>query len=388
MSPSPLRIGFLINPIAGMGGRVGLHGTDGDLLLRAKERGALPHSCDRARITLESLSPLHLGEIEFLAPTGSMGGELLDQLGIAYEKAKKQVSVDDSAETSSDDTKEVIGELLKHDLDLILFAGGDGTARDIFDLVKDRIPILGIPSGVKMRSGVFGLNPRDVSEILSRLISQSERRYTSAEILDLGIGAIDYSSSEFFGVAKTPYAPDLLQRSKTTHATTSEAGLKELARNFANHLRPETLYLFGPGGSTHLVLEEILKDGSQDLDAAGVHAIINRDLVGEDLGEREILELVAKNPNSELVVGVIGGQGYLFGRGNQQLSAAVIDRIGWERIFILASGAKLMELMPVQLHVDFTEPLSSPPPTFVKVHTSPSRSVVCRLLNRVASPDK
>ena len=384
MSPSPLRVGFLINPIAGMGGRVGLHGTDGELLLRAQERGALSQSPQRAGITLKNLAPRDLALIEFFAPSGFMGGDLLDQLQIPYKK----VSTSISQESSSADTKKVVEEFLSLDLDLILFAGGDGTARDIFALVKDQVPILGIPSGVKMRSGVFGLNPSDVAEILARLLSQSERRYIAAEILDLGIGALDYSSSEFFGVAKTPYAPDLIQRSKTTHATTSEAGLQELALDYAKNLRPGTLYLVGPGGSTHLILEAILGDSGKNLDAAGVHAIFDGQLLGEDLSEREILDLLAKYPNSELAVGVIGGQGYLFGRGNQQLSAAVIDAIGWERIFILASAAKLMELMPVQLHVDFTEPLSSLPPTFVKVHTSVSRSVVCRLLNRVASPDK
>ena len=384
MSPSSLRVGFLINPIAGMGGRVGLHGTDGALLTRAQERGALSHSPQRARITLENLSPADLSFLEFVAPTGVMGGDLLDQLRIPYKKVSALIS----QESSSADTKKVVEEFLSLGLDLILFAGGDGTARDIFALVKDRVPILGIPSGVKMRSGVFGLNPSDVTEILTRLLSQSERRYAAAEILDLGIGALEYSSSEFFGVAKTPYAPDLIQRSKTTHATTSEAGLQELAHHYAKNLRAGTLYLVGPGGSTHLILEALLAESGKNLDAAGVHAIVDGRLLGEDLSEQEILDLLAKYPNSELVVGVIGGQGYLFGRGNQQLSAAVIDAIGWERIFVLASAAKLMELMPVQLHVDFTEPLSSLPPTFIKVHTSVSRSVVCRLLNRVASPDK
>ncbi len=384
MSPSHLRVGFLINPIAGMGGRVGLHGTDGELLQRAQERGSHAHSPERARITLENLSPSDRSLIEFFAPVGAMGSDLLDQLQIPYKKVSAAIS----PESTSDDTKRVVEEFLSLDLDLILFAGGDGTARDIFALVNDRVPVLGIPSGVKMRSGVFGLNPRDVAEILARLLSHSERRYVAAEILDLGIGAQDYSSSEFFGVARTPYAPDLIQRSKTTHATTSEAGLQELARDYAKNLREGRLYLVGPGGSTHLILEAILGEKGKNLDAAGVHAIVDGQLLGEDLSEREILELLARYPNSELVVGVIGGQGYLFGRGNQQLSASVIDAIGWERIFILASAAKLMELMPVQLHVDFTEPLSSLPPTFVKVHTSVSRSVVCRLLNRVASPDK
>jgi predicted polyphosphate/ATP-dependent NAD kinase len=124
------------------------------------------------------------------------------------------------------------------------------------------------------------------------------------------------------------------------------------------------------------------------LDAGGVHAVKSGELVGKDVSESEILALLSKYPNSELVVGVIGGQGYLFGRGNQQLSAAVIDLIGWERIFIIASSAKVMALMPAQLHIDFTEPLKKEPPDFVRVNTSVTRSVVCRLLHRVASPEK
>ncbi len=386
MAPSALRIGFLINPIAGMGGRVGLHGTDGDLATRAIERGATSHSRKRARITLAELSSV--SNIEFLTPRGAMGGELLVEL--QNEKTYlPHVSLTDftpGSDTSSEDTRSVISEFQSENVDLILFAGGDGTARDIFNVVGDRIPMLGIPSGVKMRSGVFGLHPGDVAEILKRLVAQEKPQYSTAEILDLGIGSTDYSASEFFGVARTPSAPDLIQRSKSSHSSTSETGLKELAIHYANNLKQETLYLFGPGGTTQLILQAAQPD--QRFDAAGVHALFNGDVVGSDLGEDAILELLDRYANVQLVVGVIGGQGYLFGRGNQQLSAAVIDRIGWDRIFIIASSAKLLELMPVQLHVDFTEALATPPPSFLKVNTTISRSVVCRLLHHVASPDK
>ena len=379
-----MRIGFLINPIAGMGGRVGLHGTDGELLARARERGAVQESTDRARTALMPIKALLGASHELYTGSGVLGGDLLEELAIPFTS----IALPDHDETTSDETRILVKAFMERDVDLILFAGGDGTARDIFALVGDSIPMLGIPSGVKMRSGVFGLNPRDVSEILERLLAQEEPRFTSAEILDLGVGSSDYSSSEFFGVARTPHAPDLIQRSKTTHATTSEAGLRELAIHYANSMQPERLYLIGPGGSTHLILEALFGEAARQLDAAGVHAIRNREVIGVDISESEILELLEKYPNSELALGVIGGQGYLFGRGNQQLSAAVVDSIGWERIFILASSAKLMELVPVQLHVDFSEPLSNQPPKFMKVNTSVTRSVVCRLLHRVASPEK
>jgi predicted polyphosphate/ATP-dependent NAD kinase len=380
-----VRIGFLINPIAGMGGRVGLHGTDGDLLLRAKERGAVGQSADRARLTLSSIATLLSDpKVELITAAGVMGGDLLTELDIPHNEIEN-VS---SETTSGADTRLLVQEFIDRQVDLILFAGGDGTARDIFAITKETIPMLGIPSGVKMRSGVFGLNPRDVAEILDRLLNESQPRFATAEILDLGIGSLDYSSSEFFGVARTPYAPDLIQRSKTTHSTTSEVGLSELATQIAKTLSPGKLYLIGPGGSTHLILDAIFKEAGSRLDAAGVHALRDGELIGEDLSEVEILELLERYPNSELIVGVIGGQGYLFGRGNQQVSAAVIDRLGWERIFILASAAKLMELMPVQLHIDFNEPLAKEPPAFMRVNTSVTRSVVCRLLHRVASPEK
>ncbi|MGA1737934.1 MAG: ATP-NAD kinase family protein [Candidatus Nanopelagicaceae bacterium] len=384
-----MRIGFLINPIAGMGGRVGLHGTDGDLLAHARERGAIPQSADRARSALLSTKGRFAASHEIHAAPGILGGDLLKELAIPFHPIELSRHEDrKNQDTTNEDTRDLVTAFVDREVDLILFAGGDGTARDIFALVGDSIPMLGIPSGVKMRSGVFGLNPRDVSEILQRLLSQAEPRFMAAEILDLGVGSSDYSASEFFGVARTPHAPDLIQRSKTTHATTSEAGLRELAIHYAKEMETDRLYLIGPGGSTHLILEALFRDGAKELDAAGVHAIRNRQLIGEDMSENEILATVDKYPNSELAVGVIGGQGYLFGRGNQQLSAAVVDRIGWERIFILASSAKLMELLPVQLHVDFSEPLVNQPPQFMKVNTSVTRSVVCRLLHRVASPAK
>lgn len=386
MSASALRIGFFINPIAGLGGRVGLHGTDGDLATLAKERGARSHSTARARITLAELA--RESRLEFLVPSGEMGGQLLTDLRerVGFSPRFSLTQFVPSQESTQEDTRKVVEEFQSAAVDLILFAGGDGTARDIFNVIGDRIPILGIPSGVKMRSGVFGLHPRDVSEIIKRLISQESMTFSSAEILDLGIGSADYSSSEFFGVARTPSAPDLIQRSKSSHSTTSEVGLKELAIHYANKLDPETLYLFGPGGSTQLVLKAAIPH--EELDAAGVHALFGGAVVGRDLSEEEILQLLARYANVRLVVGVIGGQGYLFGRGNQQLSAAVIDRIGWDRIFIIASSSKLLELMPTQLHIDFSEPLASPPPPFIRVNTTISRSVVCRLLHHVASPDK
>ena len=388
----------MINPIAGMGGAVGLHGTDAGIHIEAAERGAIPISSQRAGVALSILFNSSVwsnasSEIEFLTPQGAMGGDLLqtfidkDQIN---KKLIKFISHDTSGKpgsTSATDTKTIAKIFSDRGVDLILFAGGDGTARDIFEVIQDSIPILGIPAGVKMRSGVFALYPAKAGELLGRILSSGAGekpviRTQDAEILDLNEDSSDYSSSEFFGVAKTPYAPDLIQRSKSASSDSGAGALEELAIRYANTMKHTTLYLVGPGGSSNRILKAL----GLSLSPRGVHAIQGGKCIGEDIGEREIAQLVARNSECELVVGVIGGQGYLFGRGNQQLSAAVIEAIGWSRIFIVASAEKLLELMPTELHMDFNQPLRNPPPSFLQVHTSISRTVVCRLLYQVASP--
>ena len=389
MKHRPFRIGFIINPIAGMGGAVGLHGTDAGIHLEAARRGASQISTQRAAMTLSFLFNSRewlqaSSETLFFTPEGQMGGDLLQSM---IDPTQIQLIPLKNDSTTAADTKEIAQSLFEHGVDLILFAGGDGTARDIFEVIDEKIPLLGIPAGVKMRSGVFGLHPARVGEVLQRIIVTSSRIENAlptqdAEILDLDENSSDYSSSQFFGVAKTPYAPDLLQRSKSASGDSGASALDELALHYAKAMKPKRLYIFGPGGSTN----RILKSLGLSLSPKGVHAIIDGHCIGEDIGEAEIAQLVARNSECELIVGVIGGQGYLFGRGNQQLSSAVIEAIGWSHIYVLASAEKLLELMPTELHMDFHQPLRNPPPSFLQVHTSSSRTVVCRLIYQVASP--
>jgi len=389
MKERPFRIGFMINPIAGMGGAVGLHGTDAGIHIEAARRGAIRSSADRAKMALTTLfnSPHWMerkSEIRFLTAQGEMGGDLLQSL---IDHTQIDLIPITRTLTTAADTREIAQTLLKDEVDLILFAGGDGTARDIFEIIQDSIPLLGIPAGVKMRSGIFGLHPARVGEVLQRIIAggatiKGAIQTQDAEILDLDERSNDYSRSEFFGVAKTPYAPDLIQRSKSASGDLGASALEELAIRYANRMKPATLYLFGPGGSTNRILKAL----GLSLSLKGVHAILDGRCIGEDIGEKEIGELVARNSECELVLGVIGGQGYLFGRGNQQLSAPIIEAIGWSRIYVVASAEKLLALIPTELQMDFNQPLRNPPPSFLQVHTSISRTVVCRLLYQVASP--
>lgn len=393
-SSTPLKIGLLINPIAGMGGRVGLHGTDGEIYKRALQLGAVEESTLRAKSSLALLGDFK-DELTFFAVEGKMGGDLLTELNFSYYPVAYQ-SIDTSKEvkiikSSAEDTKALATQFLQSDLDLIVFAGGDGTARDIYSVVQSKIPILGIPAGVKMRSGVFGLHPENVAQIIIQMINPANRRFAPAEILDRGPESAHYSASSFFGVALTAYAPDLIQRSKSTHSSTSEVGLAELAETFANQMKSDRLYLLGPGSSTNLIAEAL----GISAQPSGVNAICNRALIGEDLSESDIFTLLEARQDVQLILGVIGGQGYLLGRGNQQLSGAVIEKIGWERIYVVASSQKLLNLAPVQLYIDFNIDSASgseletltPPPTFIQVHTANARSVVCRIVHNVPSPN-
>ena len=393
-SSTPLKIGLLINPIAGMGGRVGLHGTDGEIYKRALQLGAVEESTLRAKSSLALLGDFK-DELTFFAVEGKMGGDLLTELNFSYYPVAYQ-SIDTSKEvkiikSSAEDTKALATQFLQSDLDLIVFAGGDGTARDIYSVVQSKIPILGIPAGVKMRSGVFGLHPENVAQIIIQMINPANRRFAPAEILDRGPESAHYSASSFFGVALTAYAPDLIQRSKSTHSSTSEVGLAELAETFANQMKSDRLYLLGPGSSTNLIAEAL----GISAQPSGVNAICNRALIGEDLSESDIFTLLEARQDVQLILGVIGGQGYLLGRGNQQLSGAVIEKISWERIYVVASTQKLLNLAPVQLYIDFNIDSASgseletltPPPTFIQVHTANARSVVCRIVHNVPSPN-
>ena len=150
-----MKVGFIINPIAGMGGSVGLKGTD-SVLEEAIKRGAKPIAEKRAIEFLKALKK----EIEFYTCSSKMGENALKKVG---KKAK--IIYKTPKHTTAEDTKKAAREMAKK-VDLIVFVGGDGTACDVYDAINSSIPILGVPSGVKMYSAVFAFTPKDAAEIV------------------------------------------------------------------------------------------------------------------------------------------------------------------------------------------------------------------------------
>ena len=367
------RLGLIVNPIAGMGGRVGLKGTDG-VVATARALGATPVAAARADRALMRLKPCR-ADLQVVAAPGSMGAELAAGHAFATEVLPAGHA---DGETTAEDTRAAAVELERRGVDLILFAGGDGTTRDIHDAVGDRLPILGIPTGVKMHSGVFATTPESAGEVAASFVAAGPRaRLREAEIVDVDEDAARSGSiaTRLYGAAQVPDDRVRVQIAKAGAVASDDAALDAVCLQLATAMDPRRVYVLGPGTTTrrvarHLGLPKTL---------LGVDAVRGGRLHGADLGERELLELL-EGESATLVVGVVGGQGALFGRGNQQLSPAVLRRIGIDNIEIVAGLNKLVALEPPWLRVDTGDPdLDAALSGYRRVHVGPNRTLVYKV---------
>ena len=336
-------IGLIVNPVAGMGGRVGLKGTDG-VVEEAVKRGATPVAPDKAALMLRALREARdvygaRFQLKWKTAGGLMGERELTDAGWAL--GEFEVVYRPPERSSSADTRAACEVLMRTKADLILFCGGDGTARDIFETVGVSIPILGIPAGVKMHSGVFGVNPAIVSEIMQEYLD--DRLGSSlVEIMDLDEDL--YRKGQWkvrlFGQARTPHEPNYIQAGKLMIESESDDEVKEgIAEHMLDRLGAmrDSLWILGSGST----LETIAKSLHIEKTLLGVDAVFDGQLVARDADERTLLELLAKHPKAVLVVSPIGAQGFVLGRGNLQLSPEVIRKIGIDNIIITATPSKL-----------------------------------------------
>jgi predicted polyphosphate/ATP-dependent NAD kinase len=340
------RLGLIVNPVAGMGGRVGLKGTDG-LFDAARQLGAEPVSEARTLRALRRLGAAR-GGIAVLAAGGAMGAAVAADAGLLCQV----VSLPAGNATSAADTATAVRATMSAGVDLILFAGGDGTARDVHSVAGERVPILGIPTGVKMQSAVFATSPEAAGDLVAAIVTMPDRgklQYRSSEVMDIDEEALRRGaiSPRLFGYATVPHIPLLLQNAKVRNHGLDEAALEAAARQLAAGMDPEMLYAIGPGRSTKRILEALGLSGS----LLGTDLVLGRQLAARDANERAILDL-AHDRRLTIIVGVIGGQGHVFGRGNHELSPAVIRLAGRDAIIVLASEQKLLALEDRRLLVD------------------------------------
>jgi len=335
------RIGFVINPIAGMGGRVGLKGTDG-VEAKAAQLGAVPVANQRALEALRELKRLldqdaQAPPIQWLTCTGEMGRDALSAAGFGNVQTVHTAPDRCSAE----DTRQAVRSFVASGIDLVLFCGGDGTARDICGVTHEETPVLGIPAGVKMYSGVFGVTPRRTAEAVLRFL-KGEIGLADAEVLDLD--EEKYRADEWavrlYMSARTPFEPAQIQVAKILIAEEADEEAKQaISEQLGEDIKTgaETLYVLGPGTTVQSIAHAL----GIEKTLLGIDAVAGLRLVGKDLDERRLLELLQRYPRRKLVLSPIGAQGFVLGRGNQQLSPAVIRRIGADNIVVVATPAKL-----------------------------------------------
>jgi predicted polyphosphate/ATP-dependent NAD kinase len=374
-APTRRRLGMIVNPLAGIGGSVALKGSDGaETVAAARARGAVPQAPERASRALRTLAET-LGDIELLTAPGAMGADVARAAGLRVRTMGQTTA----AATTAADTRAAAAAMYEAGIDLLLFAGGDGTARDIHDVIGDQLPLLGIPAGVKMHSGVFAGSPEAAGRGVAAFVTDGPRiKLRQAEIADVDEQALRGGrvASVLYGSALVPDLPRIVLPAKAGSRTRPAAALEALCHAVAAELEPDCLYLIGPGTTTSLVLAALGQQGT----LLGVDAVHDGLVVGRDLTEAEILSLIDGSDSARLIVGLIGGQGSLLGRGNKQLGPAVLRRISPEAIMILSSADKLLALDPSTLWVDTGDAeLDTRLSGYVRVHVGPRRQIVIKV---------
>lgn len=341
------RLGLIINPLAGLGGPAALKGSDG-MAAEALARGSEPRASERTRLALQYLLPLR-ERLQFLSFPGAMGADLLHELGFAHQVLG---SLNDAA-TSAEDTKEAVQQLQAAGCGLILFAGGDGTARDVCSVVQEGQPVLGIPAGVKIHSGVYAISPRAAGELAARLVEGGLVRLACGEVRDLDEAALREGrvAARWYGELTVPEEGHFMQQTKQAGMESEELVLLELADWLQDSMEDGVRYVFGPGSTLHGLAQNL----GLETTLLGVDVIENGQVLARDVTEAQLFELVDGHP-SRLLVTAIGGQGHILGRGNQQISPRVLRAIGLDHLRVVATKRKLGTLQGRPLLVDSGDP--------------------------------
>lgn len=329
------KIGFIVNPIAGMGGKVGLKGSDGaDTIEKAKALGAKPESPDKAKRALKMLKEQQ-GEFTLHTLPGTLGEDEAKALGYTPEVVSMELS------GTAEDTKQGAKALLEEGIDVLLFAGGDGTARNVAEVVEEKIPVVGIPAGVKIHSAVYATSPENAGKVLLHFLESDDVKTITADVMDIDEDAFREGrlSARLYGVMKVIEEPRLMQSSKAGSQGSDEDALAGMAEYVVEDMEQDVVYIVGSGSTTRHIMEKMDLDGT----LLGQDVVVNQALVVKDATEQQILEAI-DGKEAKIIISPIGGQGYLFGRGNQQISPAVIRQVGKKNIIVVSTPEKLKGL--------------------------------------------
>jgi len=345
MPPNEKQLGLIINPISGIGGAVSLKGSDGTSIQeRARALGAVPRAQERAGEALRPLLPFQ-GEFELITYPGEMGADAAIVCGFKPAVIGKITS----GNTTAADTQRAAREMQAMDVDLLLFAGGDGTARDIASAIGTQTPVLGIPTGVKIYSAVYATNPRSAGELAALYLHGKAKELREAEVVDIDEEDVRQGvvSVILYGYLRIPFRRSLVQSLKSSSPPSEQYSTNAIAATIIEQMAPDWLYILGPGTTTRAITDRL----GLAKTLIGVDVLQNHQILASDVTEKELLSLLNQHP-AKIIVTPIGGQGYVFGRGNQQISAEVIRRVGKENIIVVSTKDKIVTLRGQPLLVD------------------------------------
>ncbi len=362
-----LRIGFLVNPVAGAGGRAALKGSDdaGQIQslvqsmtwgegVNAFARGVqFVHRLDRSRAVVVT-PPGPMGEDVVKAGTRA-GGPVFEIVRLpGWNKT--------FGTTNREDTVRFVERLVDARIDLLVFVGGDGTAVDVAQALIGRVPMLGVPAGVKMFSPVFAQTP----ELAALLLQPLGPKFATHEVDVLDLDERSYRDGAWVvahqTVARVPEGEGL-QAGKGGATPTEGEGLEDLASWFWDAARPGVAYVLG-SGSTVGAIKTALGGGTP----LGVDVWKDGEWLARDASEEELLAVLGEEGPATIVVSPTGTQGAILGRGTAQISPPVIERVGVADVVVVATPSKLLGLR--ELFVDTGDPdLDRSFPDYVKVRT-------------------
>lgn len=336
MSTSAMfRLGLIINPYAGLGGAVGLKGSDG-VAEQALALGAVPMAQQRAEQALRELMPWQ-EQIVIRTVGGAMGEEIARTLGFNTEVICQAAQQPSTAE----DSENAAQQLAAAGIDLLLFAGGDGTARNICSAVGDKVTVLGIPAGCKIHSGVYAITPAAAGKVVAQMVRGELISVQEALVMDIDEVAFRQGTvrAKRYGEMQIPTALRYVQSVKSSGKESEALVLDDLAAYFVSQMEADVRYVMGSGTTVAAVMHELGLPNT----LLGVDVVENGEVIAADVTAARLLELVQQHP-AQLVITLIGGQGHIFGRGNQQLSPAVIRAVGRNNIHLLATKSKIQAL--------------------------------------------
>lgn len=340
-----INIGLIVNPIAGMGGSVGLKGTDGEeTLKKALSMGSKPKAPTKAINALKELVSIK-DNIKIITGPCDMGENEAKSLGFEIEV----INIENSMNTTGKDTINLAREIIKHDISLLIFVGGDGTARDIYKAVEDKVITIGIPAGVKIHSPVYAINPKSGGKAALKFLTSKTNLGIEKEVLDLDeeMYRDGKVNTKLYGYLKVPREKAFMQNKKAPTPLSEEVSQRAIGLFIVDNMEDDVVYIIGPGTTTRSVLDTLNLKNT----LLGIDIIKNKNIIKNDANEKDILDAIENN-KAKLIITPTGGQGYLLGRGNQQISDKVIKIIGRENIIVVSTLYKLQNLKFKPLYID------------------------------------